>query len=628
MGAPEQVADPLLGLSVGGYVIESMLGRGGMGAVYVGYNNKLKRRIAVKVLLPEHAHRADIVGRFFREARAACELEHPNIVKVLDVHTLKSSAGEHPYMTMEYLEGTSLGDHLKATGPMALDDALPLLFDALEGVTVAHARGIVHRDLKPDNIYLVDGEDGARSYAKVLDFGLAKIVADDMQSAVMVETASNVVMGTPQYMSPEQIVGTAGADHRADIYAIGVILYQMLAGRLPLVPQGGVDQLPSFGQWVLTHTLMPPEPLSAARPDIAPAFGEIIAVTLRKERDHRFQSVVQLATALRAAQNGEPVVLPPGPSAGGSNAPIGDTITATEEPDGGVHASAPQDATTAAQPGAVPIVATPPSPERHTAVLGESPSPAAPPISSLAHPDDASDGVPLPVTSNTELPASDRPNRTPGTLARVAIVAATLLLAAAIAGGLLLRGGGTTAGDIPDGSAALAGATLPADAAPAAPVPDAMTTAPTQPGADAAAAPATVALTIKTSPTGSEVFIDDVSHGKSPVTVPATPGQRLVVRAHRKGYIDARQHVRVAAADTSKTLTLAKAKTGTGRLVVRVQPWAEVFLDGTSLGETPVERRIAVGSHKLTLVNEGRGRRESTDIKIKRDQKLVIERSW
>src|SRR6266699_3817737 len=197
------------------YSIEGEIGRGGMGVVYMARDERLKRRVAVKVLPPELAFREEIRLRFLREAETAARLSHPHIVPI-------HSVGEGPdglvYFVMAYVDGESLGAKLKRRGRLPPDEARRIMLETADALGAAHALGIIHRDVKPDNILL----EGSRGRVVVTDFGIAKAL-----------TASAVAIGTPHYMSPEQAAGDREIDGRSDIYSLGVVAYQTLAGELP-----------------------------------------------------------------------------------------------------------------------------------------------------------------------------------------------------------------------------------------------------------------------------------------------------------------------------------------------------------------------------------------------------------
>ena len=243
-----RVDDPLIGRPVyGGYVIERKLGEGGMGAVYAALDRDLDKRIAVKVLLPMHSSNADVVTRFIGEAKAASRIGHDNIVRIEAKGTL---AGGCAYVAMEYLDGVGLDAYLESHPQLPYDQALAILVQVGAALDAAHARGIVHRDIKPPNIF-VTHKPGMPLWIKVLDFGIARFLGPKQATGV---TRQGVVVGTPAFMPPEQAVGSSEIDHRADIYALGVLAHLMVAGVLPQEATHRVELAPGWSQaieWAL-----------------------------------------------------------------------------------------------------------------------------------------------------------------------------------------------------------------------------------------------------------------------------------------------------------------------------------------------------------------------------------------
>jgi hypothetical protein len=223
-----RVDDALIGMPVyGGFVIERRLGEGGMGAVYAAVDRELDKAIAVKVLLPIHSSNAEVVTRFVGEAKAASRIGHDNIVRIEAKGTLPDGRA---YVAMEYLDGVGLDAYLDTYRRLPPDHALLILVQIAAALDAAHARGIVHRDIKPANVF-VTRRPGLPARIKVLDFGIARFL--DPMEADGIATREGVVIGTPSFMPPEQAVGAATVDHRADIYALGVIAHLMVTGELP-----------------------------------------------------------------------------------------------------------------------------------------------------------------------------------------------------------------------------------------------------------------------------------------------------------------------------------------------------------------------------------------------------------
>ncbi len=272
------------GAIVGEYQITHLLGEGGMGVVYAGTHPEIGKRVAIKVLAPHAAQYPDLIRRFKEEARAVNKIRHPNIIDIFAFNQLPD--GRH-YFVMEYLDGESLTARLER-GSMELTEMRRLLGQLCSALEAAHEAGVVHRDLKPDNIWVAT-QHKSESRIKLLDFGIAKL--NDLTGTKA--TQAGVPMGTPHYMPPEQGMGRA-VDQRADIYALGVILYQIFAGTLPF---DGV----TAHEIVLKHVREPPVPPSRHR-RIAPAAMErIILDCLEKEPDRRPATVRELGERIDAA---------------------------------------------------------------------------------------------------------------------------------------------------------------------------------------------------------------------------------------------------------------------------------------------------------------------------------------
>jgi serine/threonine-protein kinase len=222
---------PLIGALIDGkYRVDSVLGSGGMGVVFLARHEQLRERVAIKVLKPDRGGRPQLVERLFREARAAASLRSQHVVRVLDVGTIKPDA--QPFIVMEYLQGEDLAACLVRRGPLPIRDAVDYLLEACEAVAEAHALGIVHRDLKPANLFLERRASGAVS-VKVLDFGVARFLAQHLEAAEpdAALTSTHSFVGSPAYVSPEQLTSPELVDTRADVWALGVILYECSLSR-------------------------------------------------------------------------------------------------------------------------------------------------------------------------------------------------------------------------------------------------------------------------------------------------------------------------------------------------------------------------------------------------------------
>jgi serine/threonine protein kinase len=267
----------------GKYAVEGMLGRGGMGAVFVVVHQGTGKRLALKCLLPEHHDDVDIEQRFMREAQAAGRIQHRHVVDVFDV----GKEGDLLYMVMPILEGKPLSQLLQDE-QLTLEETLGIMARAMEGVGAAHAHGIVHRDLKPDNIFVCVGPSGRLDDPRVLDFGISKR-SDDISRPL---TRSGVMMGTPYYMSFEQINSQRDLDQRVDVYAMGVILYEAIAGELP-------HRAESIGQLAIRMMGTPPAELAALRPDLPPGLSDVVMKAIARDREERYQSMHEFAEALK-----------------------------------------------------------------------------------------------------------------------------------------------------------------------------------------------------------------------------------------------------------------------------------------------------------------------------------------
>jgi predicted ATPase len=301
--------DPLLGAVVDGkYRLDARLGEGGMGVVYRATQLALQREVAVKVLTHSAHLRADMQERFRREALAIARLNHPNIVTI---HDFGSVPRFGPYFVMELLEGPTLAAEIERRGPLPVDLALRLAADMCAAVAYAHGASIIHRDLKPGNVVL-SGDDDATLRAKVLDFGLAWFRGDDAESRV---TASDAILGTPQYMAPEQSEGSS-VDERADVYALGCILHEILTGEPPFRARTPIAVL-------YKHVTEPAPPPSRTAPHVAADLDAVVLRALAKDPCDRYATVEEMAEALAALRGSGDAsrTTDPGPLAAGRVSP-------------------------------------------------------------------------------------------------------------------------------------------------------------------------------------------------------------------------------------------------------------------------------------------------------------------
>jgi tRNA A-37 threonylcarbamoyl transferase component Bud32 len=286
------------GQSIGNYRILNKIGTGGMGAVYLAEHPLIGKRVALKVIHRELAGNRDVVSRFFQEARAVNKIGNEHIVEIHDFGV--TPGGDH-FFIMEYLEGRTLASILSRENALDIMRSLHVGAQIASALAAAHAAGIIHRDLKPDNVMLMP-RLGDPDFVKVLDFGLAKVFS----AATAVKTAAGVLLGTPQYMSPEACESKGDVDHRTDIYALGVLLFQMMTGALPFDGD-------SMGEVLVKQvTALPPVP-RALNPAIPPSVEQILLRCLAKRLDARFATMLQLREALldpEAYLRGSPPIAP------------------------------------------------------------------------------------------------------------------------------------------------------------------------------------------------------------------------------------------------------------------------------------------------------------------------------
>ncbi|HYP99074.1 MAG TPA: serine/threonine-protein kinase [Polyangiaceae bacterium] len=270
---------------VGKYRIDKVLGVGGMGVVVAAHHVQLDERVAIKFMRLHALINRDAVGRFAREARAAVKIKSEHVCRVSDVGTLENGA---PYMVMEHLEGIDLAAWLQQRGALPVEQAVDFVLQACEAIAEAHTLGIIHRDLKPANLFVIRRPDGVLSI-KVLDFGISKTTSAAGSGSDMTQTAT--IMGSPLYMSPEQMQSSRDVDPRADLWALGVILYELLCAQLPFAAS-------TMPELVLKVVSAPHTPLRQHRADLPLELEQIIGRCLEKDRNRRFESVGALAGSL------------------------------------------------------------------------------------------------------------------------------------------------------------------------------------------------------------------------------------------------------------------------------------------------------------------------------------------
>jgi len=273
------------------YRITRIVATGGMAQVYAAVHVRLGQSVALKILLPEVATHPELRARFEREARAAAQLRNPHVARMLDVDLMANGA---PYIVMELLEGCDLERELRARGRLPPDEAVGYILQACVAMDEAHRRGTVHRDLKPSNVFLCNASDQSARTVKVLDFGISKVLE---QGPVPVITTLLSVMGTPQYMSPEQVRSVRDVDARSDVWSLGVMLYEMVTGRLPFTGD-------SVTAVVSSIAADPVAPMRAVVPHIDPELDAIVCRALSKDRGARYSDAGTLARALSDLSTG------------------------------------------------------------------------------------------------------------------------------------------------------------------------------------------------------------------------------------------------------------------------------------------------------------------------------------
>ena len=281
------MTDNLVGKQLGKYQIQAALGKGGMGMVYIGYDPLLDRKVAIKVLAPHLVWEEGFVERFLREARAAARIKHPNIVTVYDV----GQEQEQFYFVMEYLEGQTLADRIRQRGPLPPEEVLSILHPLADALDYAHQHGLVHRDIKPANIIVGDG-----LRVTLTDFGIARAAQETRL------TTAGTIMGTPEYMSPEQAWGEE-VGNETDLYSLAVVAYEMLSGKVPF--SGTTPHAVLYKQ---IHE--PPPPIRESRPDLPTGVETVLALALDKEPGKRYRTTAAFVGELDSALAGKLLATP------------------------------------------------------------------------------------------------------------------------------------------------------------------------------------------------------------------------------------------------------------------------------------------------------------------------------
>jgi serine/threonine protein kinase len=288
--------DPLIGTVLAGrYVVERRIGEGGMGLVYEGTHRDIDKRVAIKVLRDDLSRRPDVVARFRQEAKSASRIGHENIVDISDFGETARGAS---YFVMEFLEGEDLANVLGRESTIEPERACEIVLQCCRALSATHAKGIVHRDIKPENIFLTT-RDGETDFVKIVDFGIAKMSDIETDGAPGRKlTKTGMIFGTPEYMSPEQAAGKE-LDHRVDVYALGIILYECITGRVPF--EGD-----TFMGVLTQHLFAELPPMRELNPkvEISEVLETVICKALAKDRDDRYQDTDELAEAIECALDG------------------------------------------------------------------------------------------------------------------------------------------------------------------------------------------------------------------------------------------------------------------------------------------------------------------------------------
>ena len=278
------------------YRLDRLLGSGGMGTVWAALQLGTDRPVALKILRADHRSTVAARLRFQREARVLGRIDHPNLVAVRELFEDGEPPTQVPVLVMDLLEGQSLAERLANRGRLPLGEVARLLPDALRAIHTAHAAGVVHRDLKPDNLFVVQAASGSESL-RVLDFGIAKLIDDDDPTAIAI-TGKGEVLGTPPYMAPEQLRGESEIDRRVDVWALGVILYEILSGRRPFTG----DRFVQFHQRVTSGKR---DPMAVAAPDLPRDVTLLVEKMLSVERERRCPDLTEAIEVLERHCRGQ-----------------------------------------------------------------------------------------------------------------------------------------------------------------------------------------------------------------------------------------------------------------------------------------------------------------------------------
>jgi tRNA A-37 threonylcarbamoyl transferase component Bud32 len=496
--------DPLVGRTVAGrYKVIKLLGEGGMGQVYLAEHSAIEKRIALKVLRAEYAHKGEIVTRFQQEAISASRIKHPNVLDVFDFGQLENGCF---YLAMEFLDGNDLADELQRSRVLTAPRALPIALQICRALSAAHAKGVVHRDMKPENVFLQRTADG-EEIVKIVDFGIAQLKPSNEEAAAQSThrrlTRTGMIFGTPEYMAPEQASGKH-ADLRCDVYAVGIILYELFTGAVPFTGE-------TFLGVLTKHLSETPPAMRTVFPDVqvSPELEAVVQRALAKDPAHRYQNMNELAAALVATPEGHYAALR------GPYSMVGADGRSSALPVGAQHPTAPQ-------------FAGVPSTLREAGGPG---TPGGRGATAVTLPREPT-GVSASAETQTGGEAVTRiPTKGPSGVA-VALSVLGVLVVGGGAAAYLARAGETPAA-VP--STAQAKQPEPPPVAPEPPpVAPSASVAPAPPSATAPAAPAGVTLDVVTEPPGAQVLKNGFQVcDAAPCQVIAAPNEQLELSAKK-----------------------------------------------------------------------------------------------
>ncbi len=511
--APTQT---LIGRTIGNYEVVEKLGEGGMGAVYLARHPRIGKKVALKVLHAEFSSDPNIVDRFFTEAKSVNDIGHPNIVDITDFGEIEDDDGRQVvYFFMEFLAGEAVADLLAREAPLPAERAFRIAAQIADALAASHRAGVVHRDLKPDNVFLIS-RGRMTDIVKVLDFGIAKLTGDQPGSR---RTRTGIVIGTPYYMSPEQCEGKGNIDHRADVYALGVLLYEMITGRVPFDGEG-------YGEILVQHLTQVPQPMRTLKPEVNPYVEAVVLKALEKHRDLRYGSMEEFLQALT-----DPVSYVDARGGVGAMLSGGNNIRLGTRPDGGYQSPTTASGPTVTGASGAPVGAAIPTPaptfDSQPYQIGGHGAGTATPF-----PRPIQTQVPTPAPTHTPTPAPVDPmDYAPPRKSKTPLLAlAGVIVLGGIGAVVAMSMGGDDGGSEPSASAA----TTPP---PVAPAPDAAPQLVAPPPVE----DATVQVSVESEPAGAQVFVGDETEprGTTPTTFAVDKGEEAItVVVRHEGYED------------------------------------------------------------------------------------------